>query len=235
MNIFLKKNYNSSPVNWPMLLNSTEIRHKNVFCKQYCNLYDYGANNPVRYIDPTGRNSEDDVAKEIGDTSKRKGVDINLFSANKNYTRDFIDQDNFDSKYGTMRIVAANAKRYKALFYVAAHGNWNVIVSYNKDGSISNYNERKLLFAADIAKMIKENENYYGQPVVLWICNAGNESKNSEIDCIAQLIADELGKDKIVIASTGYCEFKGEPFTFHNRTSLICTVNPGKQKCFVGR
>ena len=201
------------------------------------NLYHYAGNNPVRYIDPTGKNTEDDVAKETGDTSKTKGADINLFSADADFTRDFIDQNNFDPKYGTMRKVAKNAKRYKSLFYVAAHGNWNRITSYEQDGSISDYDKRKALFAADMAKMIKDNENYHGQPVVLWICNAGNESDSSKngMDCIAQLIADQLGEGQVVIASTGYCAFKGEPFTFHNRTSLICTVNPGEQKRFVGR
>ncbi len=200
-------------------------------------MYHYAANNPVRYIDPTGKNTEDDVAKETGDTSKTKGVDINLFSADADFTRDFIDQNNFDPKYGTMRKVAKNAKRYKSLFYVAAHGNWKRITSYEQDGSISDYDKRKALFAADMAKMIKNNENYHGQPVVLWICNAGNESDSSKngMDCIAQLIADQLGEGQVVIASTGYCAFKGEPFTFHNRTSLICTVNPGEQKRFVGR
>ena len=63
-------------------------------------MYHYAGNNPVRYIDPTGKNTEDDVAKETGDTSKTKGVDINLFSADADFTRDFIDQNNFDPKYG---------------------------------------------------------------------------------------------------------------------------------------
>ena len=39
-------------------LNTAEIRRKKQVRQPYCNLYAYGANNPVRYIDPGGKKDE---------------------------------------------------------------------------------------------------------------------------------------------------------------------------------
>ena len=55
MSCCVTKNYYSPQKKRILLLNTAEIRRKTQVRQPYCNLYAYGANNPVRYIDPTGK------------------------------------------------------------------------------------------------------------------------------------------------------------------------------------
>ena len=55
MSCCVTKNYYSPQKNRILLLHTAEIRRKTQVRQPYCNLYAYGANNPVHYIDPTGK------------------------------------------------------------------------------------------------------------------------------------------------------------------------------------
>ena len=71
MNCCVNKNYYSPQKKWILLLNTAEIRRKTHLRQPYCNLYAYGANNSVRYIDPTGQwidNEDGTFTAEAGDT-----------------------------------------------------------------------------------------------------------------------------------------------------------------------
>ncbi|MBC6719221.1 hypothetical protein [Treponema sp. Marseille-Q4130] len=54
MSCCVTKNYYSPQKKRILLLNTAEIRRKTQIRQPYCNLYAYGANNPVHYIDPDG-------------------------------------------------------------------------------------------------------------------------------------------------------------------------------------
>ena len=55
MSCCVTKNYYSPQKKWILLLHTAEIRRKTQVRQPYCNLYAYGANNPVHYIDPDGQ------------------------------------------------------------------------------------------------------------------------------------------------------------------------------------
>ena len=85
MSCCVTKNYYSPQKKRILLLHTAEIRRKTHLRQPYCNLYAYGANNPVRYIDPTGRSAGDlfdtldeaaeDFAKTYNDDSIRNNVE----------------------------------------------------------------------------------------------------------------------------------------------------------------
>ena len=200
-------------------------------------VYHYAGNNPVKYVDPDGRNMEDDLAKSLGNTSKKQGVDLNLFTANPK-------QDLYDAhepEFGNMRQAASRAYKYAAFFYVAAHGNRVNASSCGEDGSL-NYEDRAFLSPEALAEMIKSNSNYNGQPVVLWICNSGQDPQNidNSQDCFAEKVADALGQGAIVIASTGFVNFKSGIFIQTNRSGNkknsipYASVDSGEQYKFIG-
>ncbi|WP_024470467.1 hypothetical protein [Treponema pedis] len=180
---------------------------------------------------------EDDLAKSLGATSKKQGVDLNLFTANPK--QDFYDESK--PEFGNMRQAASRAYKYAAFFYVATHGNRDIASSCGTDGSL-NYDDRAPLSPEKLAEMIKSNPNYNGQPVVLWICNSGQDPQNidNSQDCFAKKVADALGEGALVIASTGFVNFKSGIFIRSNisgnrKTSIPYTsVDTGEQYKFIG-
>ena len=201
-------------------------------------LYHYAGNNPVKYTDPDGRNMEDDLAKSLGNISKKQGVDLNLFTANPKQDL----YDNQKPEFGNMRQAASMAYKYSAFFYVAAHGTRNIVSSCGEDGSL-NYEDRRFLPPEKLAEMVKSNPNYKGQPVVLWICNSGQDPQNinNSQDCYAKKFTDALGQGAIVIASTGFVNYKSGLAMISNKsgsrqnTIPYISVNTGEQYKFVGR
>ena len=65
MTVLNQKLSSSKPVSWISYSKDVEIQQKRVLSPTYANLYHYGANNPVRYIDPDGRADSDDIMSQI--------------------------------------------------------------------------------------------------------------------------------------------------------------------------
>ena len=152
-------------------------------------LYHYAGNNPMKYTDPDGR-------------ATKKGVDINLLPVNE-------DKHLFASN----KILNSNT------FFVAAHGNRDMIYEYPNATPDSEFRGAgRPVSPKELATRIKNNVNYKkGMTVVLWACNTGKQGNNYSSDCYAQQLADELGEDVKVLAPDSYYFISTSP----NGTNFI--------------
>ena len=152
-------------------------------------LYHYAGNNPVKYVDPDGR-------------ATKKGVDINLLPVNE-------DKHLFASN----KILNSNT------FFVAAHGNRDMIYEYPNATPDSEFRGAgRPVSPKELATRIKNHVNYKkGMTVVLWACNTGKQGNNYSSDCYAQQLADELGEDVKVLAPDSYYFISTSP----NGTNFI--------------
>jgi hypothetical protein len=120
---------------------------------------------------------------------------------------------------------------------LSADGSRDIVSSCGTDGN----EEKSYLQPEQLSKLIKENPNYKGQPVVLLVCNNGKDPNNDENsrDCYAQKLANALGENSMVIASEGYVDYKTGVMvqTRPNGREITCrtySVDPGKQHLFRG-
>ena len=103
MSCCVTKNYYSPQKNRILLLHTTEIRRKTQVRQPYCNLYAYGANNPVRYIDPTRKwtltitfNATAGAGAEV-----TAGVGITFgFSFKKGFSMGFVETHSIGAQQG---------------------------------------------------------------------------------------------------------------------------------------
>ncbi len=138
-------------------------------------MYHYAGNNPVRYIDPDGREDQ-------------TGVDINFLPKN-------------EKKYDVANKKIVKSEN----FTIVAHGNSDYIYEYPAASIENNSRgPGKRIEPEQLANMIKKHPNYNnGEPVILWACNTGNETASERV-CYAQKLADALGPGAIVIAPNKY-------------------------------
>ena len=83
--LFTQKNNFSHNKNWSSLLKNIEIERKQAVLKNNSDLYDYGANNPVRYIDPDG-------FSEIDHSSLKKINEAESYRSNMRTCDSYIKQ-----------------------------------------------------------------------------------------------------------------------------------------------
>ena len=144
-------------------------------------VYHYAGNNPVKYIDPDGKQT--------------KGADLNLFSPNTAY------YDRAENLPNT----------FDKTFVIAGHGNTNGVYDYRSDADPNDRHLKPQKLAEMIVndKMfnIKKIRNNGKPPIImLYACKVGMISdKNKKIYAqeLANELATKLGEDVIVKAPEG--------------------------------
>ncbi len=203
MNGCLQKKYFSQSKNWISRIKFAETRQKNALGTSYCNIYAYTANNPVRYIDPDGRQTKDtnwwmkNWFKEAWTKAgNRQGVDLNLNPHNKE-----------EQYYRAQSHVSSYDNNYRP-YIVAAHGNESGIFTYyDYDPNSKDRGKHKFLSAIDLANQIKSDPAWEKstKTVILYSCSVGvnRKDKNGKYISYAQELANALGEGVIVYAPNG--------------------------------
>jgi RHS repeat-associated protein len=154
----------------------------------YVNLhvYHYAGNNPVKYVDPDGRNDEpkvsglEDALRIMGE----RNIEINLYPPN----------DLEDPLYGLVRTVP----HPPGTFVVAGHGN-PYLISDDRNGS----DQYMDMFPTELADMIRKHIKYNPRDtIVLLSCQAGGDPDPSitKDHSFAQMLANALGPGTVVKA-----------------------------------
>ncbi|MDR2409805.1 MAG: hypothetical protein LBE13_17080 [Bacteroidales bacterium] len=201
-------------------LNVAITKQRNLFQEVNLHVYHYAGNNPVKYIDPTGR------------SNRRKGVDLNLFSPD-------------EPLHYPMADTVPHPRR---TFIVAGHGNNSRIADERRRGimidpgnyTITYTGEQRLFTPEQLAEMITERGSGYreGDMVILISCETGKETRYEDVQNFAQVLADALGPGAIVKApDVGVSVLEaGKVYLLYDDGSMVVTdENYSHFKTFIGR
>ena len=141
----------------PSAPNSEQARRRNanlpgiggVFNTINLHVFHYSLNNPIRFIDPNGREADLPPLSDIPPSSL--GVDLNLYNPRARGS-----------------ILSERIRRpAEGFFVVLGHGG-SLSMSDERSG------EEKIVFPSDLANMIREHPNHNaGDTIVLISCNTG--------------------------------------------------------------